>query len=138
MIAFALTAWRWLAAGNWTWAVPTAITVALALYAGTQRIAYLDCKADRAADHLAAERAKAEALADAQRRSDAIVTEQAAALAATAQKAGTFTERIIRVPVTNTCAASDPVRIGIDGVRAILGAGRRDAEAERRAPPAVR
>lgn len=80
------------------------------------------CELARQADRTAAEKAKADALEDAQRRSDAIVTEQAKALAETAARASTIQERIRVVPVTTACADSPAVRLGIDGVRDILRA----------------
>jgi hypothetical protein len=84
---------------------------------------YHDERAARAADRAAAEQAKAAALEDAQRRSDAIVTEQARAIADTAARAATVRERIAYVPAASSCINSPAVRLGADGMRAILGAG---------------
>lgn len=46
--AVALTAGKWLLAGNWKWAVPPAIAAVAVIYAGTQRINYLECKSNHA------------------------------------------------------------------------------------------
>jgi hypothetical protein len=96
-----------------------------------------DCKLAREEERRLAEKAKADALQDAQLRSDAIVASQAEALAKTAAKAGGIIERIIHVPVTNGCG---PVmRDASRGVHELFGrqAGGGAAEAERGAPAAL-
>jgi hypothetical protein len=114
--AFAITAWRWFAGGNWKWAVPTAIAVVLGIYAGAQRINYLDCKADRTADQLAhrdaiiAQKNKDRALAD------EIIAGQAQTIAQLAQKTSTHTEIIRNVPVTTACPAQPAMRAADDGL----------------------
>lgn len=99
---------------------------------------YHACATAREADRTAAEKAKNEALADAQKRSDAIIVEQAQRLAETAQRANTVRERIIYAPVTKTCADSPAVRAAIDGVRTITGSpGGGDPQTRSGAPAAV-
>jgi hypothetical protein len=85
------------------------------------RSEYHECTAAREADRTAAERAKNAAVAKAQATSDAIITEQARALAETAAKVGGIRERIISVPITTACASSPAVRAAIDGLRSITG-----------------
>lgn len=96
------------------------------------------CNAARAADRSAAEQAKSAALEDAQRRSDAIITEQARALAETAARAATIRERIVHVPVSTACSSSPAVRLGLDGVRELRSAGGGAAPAKRGADAPLR
>lgn len=114
--------------GYWREVLIAALLAGLLWYRGEA----LSCQGAREADRAKAEQAKAQALQDAQRRSDAIIAEQATALAATAAKVNTVKERIISVPTTTTCAGSPAVRAATDGLRDILGAGGGDPKAERK------
>lgn len=95
-----------------------------------QRGNYLAEVAARTQDRVNAEKAKSDALADAQKASDMIIAQQAKALADTAAKVGSVTERIIHVPVTTACAQSPSIRASSDGVRDIIyGSGGGQAQA---------
>jgi uncharacterized protein YaiL (DUF2058 family) len=84
------------------------------------RSEFHECVAAREADRTAAEKAKNAALDAARVKSDQIITEQAKALAETAAKVSTVTERIIQIPVTTACATSPAMRAGTQGVRDLL------------------
>lgn len=116
MIALAVKAWRWLAAGNWKWAVPTAIAVAAVVFGGLQRINYLDCKADRTADQLAYRDAIIEQKNRDRKLADEIITGQAQTIAQLAQKTNTHTEIIRNVPVTTACPDQPAMRAADDGL----------------------
>lgn len=127
---------------NWLVALPWLIA-AFGLVAGGGgtlwfRSEYEGCVAAREADRTAAEKAKNAAIAKAQATSDAIITEQAKALAETAAKVGGITERIIHVPVTTACASSPAVRAALDGLQSITGPpGGGDPQAQRGPPAGV-
>lgn len=96
---------------------------------------YHQCTAAREADRLAAEQARSAALEAARVASDRIITEQAQAIAATANRAAPVIERIIHATVTNSCGPV--VRDAARGVRDILNAGGGQAEAGGGSPAAV-
>ncbi len=127
---------------GWLTALPWLIA-AFGLVAGGggtlwYRSEYHECVSAREADRTAAEKAKNAAVAKAQATSDAIITEQAKALAETAAKVGGIRERIIHVPVTTACASSPAVRAALDGLQSIAGpAGGGDPQAKRGAPAAL-
>lgn len=127
---------------NWLVALPWLIA-AFGLVAGGggtlwYRSEYHECVAAREADRTAAEKAKNAALDAARVKSDQIITEQAQALAATANKAGIYVEKIIHVPVTTDCVKSPAMRAATDGVRDIIGSpGGGAAAAGSGAPAAV-
>lgn len=123
--------------GNWKWLLPLVLFAGLAVDDGYHRIALGNCHAARAADRVAAEKAKAEAVQHAQDTSDAIITAQAQALAETAAKVGGITERIIHVPVTTACAQSPAMRAASNGMRELLNAGGGQAPAGRDVAPPV-
>lgn len=120
-IAFGLANWRWL--------LPLVLLASLAIDDGYHRIALANCHEARAADKVAAEKARSEAIAHAQATSDRIITEQAQALAVTAAKVGGITERILHVPISTACASSPAMRAAVDGVRDLFrpGGGASDA-----------
>lgn len=102
------------------------------------RSEFHQCAAAREGDRVAAEKARAAALAEAQARSDAIIVDQAQRLAETARRANTVRERIVHAPVTTSCAQSPAVRAALDGLRGITGpAGGGDPQAGRGAAAAV-
>lgn len=126
-------------AGNWRWLVPLVLIGGLGVDDGLHRLWLAQCELAREQDKTAAEKAKSAALEDAQKRSDAIITEQAQALAQTAAKAGGIIERIVHVPVTTACAASPAMRAASDGLRELFRgpAGGGDPQAGGGAAPAV-
>jgi hypothetical protein len=100
------------------------------------RAEYESCVAARASDQAAAETAKAAALQKAQQDSDAIIVQQAEALAQRAQQASTAVTRIVNAPSTSGCG---PVmRDASHSVRDLFDAARRgDAQAVGGAAAAV-
>lgn len=108
------------------WALAGVFLLGALFYRGQ----YLGEIAARAEDRAAAEQARTAALEDAQARSDAIITQQAQALAATAAKTTAIRERIIHVPVSTACVSAPAVQLGIDGVRSTIGSGGGGAQAE--------
>lgn len=136
MIAILLTVGRFLL-GNWTWAVPLALLVGVSVDDGLHHLWLAQCELAREQDKTAAERAKTAALEDAQKRSDAIITEQAQAIAARAGVVNTITERIIHVPVTTACASSPAMRAASGGLRELFNPGGGQAPAGGGAAPAV-
>lgn len=105
---------------------------------GWYKMRHEGCVAARAEDRAAAEKARSEALEHARDTSDRIIAEQAQALAQTASKAQTVTERIIRVPVTTACAGAPAVVDALGSLRGLLDSGGGEAPAERGPAPAVR
>jgi hypothetical protein len=115
------------------WAI-AALAIGFGLF---QQSNYEGCKAARAGDAAAANEAKATALQEAQKKADAIITEQAQKLAETAVKAQTVTERIIRVPVTTACAGSPAVHDALSSLPDILNSGGGKTTAGSGASPTV-
>jgi hypothetical protein len=113
------------------------LIVGLAGVAGTgwYRMRWEGCVAARAEDRVKAEQAKSAALEHAKNTSDAIIVEQAQALAATANRAAPVVERITHAPVTTGCG---PVlRDAARGVRSILDSGGGETQAGGGPPAAV-
>lgn len=103
-------------------AIALALT-GLAGFGGTMyfRDQYHQCQLSIAEYKTEAEKKKAEAIAAAQAKSDEQIGKLQEALTANAGRANTYTEKIIQVPITRACADSQPVRLGVDGMRAVLG-----------------
>ena len=99
------------------------IVTALAGGMGTLyfRDEYHQCQLSIAEYKTEAEKAKAAAIADAQRKSDEQIGKLQEALTANAGRANTYTERIVQVPVTRACPDVPAIKLGLDGMRAILG-----------------
>lgn len=122
---------------NWKWILPALLLAGLAIDDGYHRIALSNCREARAADRIAAEKAKSEAIEKAQATSDRIIAEQASALAQTAAKVGGITERIVHVPVTTACASSPSMRAASDGLRELFNSGGGQAPSGGNAPTAL-
>jgi len=103
-------------------AIALALT-GLAGFGGTMyfRDQYHQCQLSIAEYKTEAEKKKAEAIAAAQAKSDEQIGKLTKVIADNAGKANTYTEKIVTVPVTRACADSESIRIGLSGLRAIIG-----------------
>jgi len=136
--AFAVGAAKWLLAGNWKWAVPSAIAAVAVIYAGTQRLNYLGCKADRAESIAAAERAVREFQAKDKEHADALVGQYAGEIAELQGKYEDAQIRLARAGSVAGCNSTSAARAFDDGVRTLeREAGDRDADAAGNAGAAV-
>jgi hypothetical protein len=138
--AFAVGIGKWLIAGNWKWAVPSAIAAGAVLYAGLQRLNYLDCKADRINDKLAHQQALLDQKEADGKLTAEILGQQAGRIAELSAKGATHTEIIRHVPVTTACSTSPAMRAADDGLRDLgfRRPGRAGAVAPDAAAPAAR
>lgn len=115
MIGLAFTAGRWLLAGNWKWAVPCAVAGVAVIYAGTQRINYLECKSERATARADAE-AEVRRFKDADRAlSDKLVADYAGEIAELQGKYEDAQLKLERSAVA-ACGFGDPGRAFYNGV----------------------
>lgn len=115
-VGAAVTAWRWLVGGNWTWAVPSAIAVAAVVYGGLQRLNYLECSAERIGDQIAHRDAIIAQKEKDRQLADEIIAGQAQTISQLAQKTNTHTEIIRNVPVTTSCREAPAMRAADDGL----------------------
>ena len=138
--AFAVKAGKWLFAGNWKWAVPSAIAAVAVIYAGTQRLNYLGCKADRINDELAHKQALLDQKEADGKLTAEILGQQAGRIAELSAKGATHTEIIRHVPITTACSASPAMRAADDGLRDLgfREQGRAGAAAPETAPTGTR
>ena len=139
LIGFVLEHWTWLAGGgglvgtvaaafipgagpvlaflraNWKWLVPCIVALGLGIYAGTQRINYLECKSDRATARADAE-AEVRRFKDADRAlSDKLVADYAGEIAELQGKYEDAQIKLERAGV-GACGFGDPGRAFYDGV----------------------
>ncbi len=116
---FAVTAVRWLADGNWKWALPSIVAVVAVAYAGVQRINYLDCKADWAQSIADAEKAARE-FTDADRRhAEHLVGEYAGEIAELQEKYDNAQIKLNRAAPVLACGNTPAARAFDDGVSAL-------------------
>jgi hypothetical protein len=103
-----------------------------------QHSLYAEEVAARAQDRANAEKTAREAVDQARDKADVIIRGQAQALAETAARVSSATQRIIQVPVTTACAQQPAIAASSVSVRDIIGSpGGGQATAGRSAPAAV-
>lgn len=136
IVAFALEHWTWGAAlaaplayltpagpilvflkANWKWALPSLIAAVAVVYAGTQRINYLECKSDRAEAVARAEAKVRTALEADAKFSNRLVGEYAAEIATlqgSLQDALVNQSRAPRTPACDRTPAADAYDRGLE------------------------
>jgi hypothetical protein len=136
--AAAIGAGKWLLAGNWKWAVSSAIAAIAVVYAGAQRLNYLGCKADRAESVAAAKRAVRAFQAKDREHADALVGQYAGEIA---ELQGKYEDAQIRLAEAGSvagCNRTPAARAFDDGVRNLdRESGDRDTDAAGDAGAAV-
>jgi hypothetical protein len=116
VIGLAVTASRWILAGNWKWAVPSALALVAVVYAGIQRINYLECKSDRAESIAQAEKALNEFKAKDHALAVKLVGEYAGEVAELQGKYEDAQIRLARTQSVAACGNTPAARAFIDGV----------------------
>lgn len=91
---------------NWRWAVPTALLVLVALYAGVQHMEVLSLKEKAATELAAAEEAKSKFLAADAIKTAALEAAHAATVQALKEKANAVQLRIAGVATSDVCLHS--------------------------------
>lgn len=130
MLGVAIAAGKWLLAGNWKWAVPSAIAAAAVLWGGLQRFNYLECKAERATSIATAEAKVRAALVKDQELGNRLVADYAGEIA---QLQGSLQDALVtlaRAQRTPGCDRSPAARAFDDGLSQLdreTGAGQPDA-----------
>ncbi|MCF8533060.1 MAG: hypothetical protein K9G48_08660 [Reyranella sp.] len=158
LVSFVLEHWTWLApsitaplalftpAGpllafvkaNWKWLLPCLIAAVAVVYAGTQRINYLECKAERAEGIARAEKAARDFAAKDLEHANRLVGEYAGEVAELQGKYQNAQINLARVQSTAACRDTPAARAFDDGVQRMeRQAGDRDAGAAGDAGAAV-
>lgn len=109
MIAWALANWRWL--------LPTLALAGMTVFAGLQRIEYLECQTGRVEDRLAAEKAARDFRESDSQKTAALVMRHEVEKMEAERKAQSLEDRIRHAENSDLCRGSKPLDTFFDGVR---------------------
>jgi hypothetical protein len=136
--AIAVSAGRWLIAGNWKWALPTAAAALAIGYGSVQRMNYLGCQAERARSIAAAEKAARDFTEADRKHAEQLVGDYALEIAQLQERYENAQMRLNRAASVAACGNTPAARAFDDGVSALeREAGRGDAPSAGRAGSAL-
>jgi hypothetical protein len=129
---------KWLLGGGWLKALPWLLAAGLGMYAGTQRINYLECKADAASGRADREHAASDFTAADKAFAEKLVADYAGEIAELQGKYDDARLKLARTPSNPDCRNTPAARAFDDGLRELdAGSGGGDANGNRGAQTPV-